>query len=241
MKTPLWQYNEFKHVGTDFDDPKHVEAYDKRHAQFRNVEAECNGILDLLGLGSESVVIELGTGTGAFAIHAARRGARVYAADVSRSMLDYARQKAVKAGLDNIEFCHGGFLTYEHKAAPADAVVTCMALHHLPDFWKSIALRRMNGMLRPGGQLFINDVVFEEKDALANIVRWLDQLEGVGGRQLRGEVAMHVSKEYSTFDWIMDGLLTRAGFSIRSKEISSGVLAKYLCVKSSEVEQPQMA
>ncbi len=231
MKTPSWQYDEFRQVGTDYDDPRHVEAYDARHAQFRDVDAECTGILDLLGLASQSTVIELGTGTGAFAIHAARRCARVYAVDVSRPMLDYARQKAVAAGLRNIEFHHGGFLTYEHEAEPVDAVVTCMAFHHLPDFWKSVALRRICDMLRRGGQLFINDVVFEEAGAIDSISRWIDRLAELGGQQLREEVAAHVREEYSTLDWIMEGLLTRAGFSIRSKEMSSGVLGTYVCVK----------
>ncbi len=238
MNSPLWQYNEFRQVGTDYEDPKHVEAYDKRHAQFRDVDAECIGILDRLGLGPQSVVIEMGTGTGAFAIRAAHFCANVYAVDVSISMLGYARMKADKEKLSNIEFCHGGFLTYAHAGAPADALVTGMALHHLPDFWKSIALGRMNGMLKPGGKLFINDVVFEEKDAIPNILRWLDQLGAVGGQQLRDEVSAHVREEYSTLDWIMDGLLERSGFSIRSKEMTGGVLAKYLCVKTAEAASP---
>ena len=87
-ETPPWQYDEFKQVGTDYDDPEQVAAYDSRHAQFRDVDAECNCILDALGVTPQSVVIELGTGTGAFAIHAARRCASVYAIDVSSPMQD---------------------------------------------------------------------------------------------------------------------------------------------------------
>jgi hypothetical protein len=29
-----------------------------------------------------------------------------------------------------------------------DAIVSCTALHHLPDFWKTMTLHRMNDMLR---------------------------------------------------------------------------------------------
>ena len=180
-------------------------AYDSRHAQFRDVEAECTGILDALSVTPKSVVIELGTGTGAFAVCAAKRCAGVYAVDVSVPMLEFARHKAERVGIKNITFCHAGFLTYEHAGTPADALVTSMAFHHLPDFWKGIALGRMNSMLKPGGLLYIHDVVFMQEDAENNISLWIDQLVEAGGTKLGDEVAAHVREEFSTFDWIMDG------------------------------------
>lgn len=226
-----WQYDEYRQVGVDYADTAAVEAYDARHARFRDVHAECNRILDTLAVTPESVVIEFGTGTGAFAIHAAQRCAGVYAVDVSKPMLEYVRQRAAKAGLKNIVFGHAGFLTYEHGGAPADAIVTSMALHHLPDFWKGIALARMHGMLKSGGLLYIHDVIFDSVDAESNISRWIDKLGGIGGAQLRDEIATHVREEFSTFDWILDGLLERAGFRILSKEMVEGVVGTYLCKK----------
>lgn len=228
---PSWQYNEFRQVGVDYESLEEVEAYDARHAQFRDVDAECSHILEKLAVTSRSVVIEFGTGTGAFAIHAAQRCGRVYAVDVSGPMLVYARRKAGMAGLENITFCHAGFLTYEHGDTPADAIVTSMAFHHLPDFWKGIALKRMNAMLRPGGLLYIHDVIFEQEGVEATIPRWIDQLEDAGGAKLRDEVATHIREEYSTYDWIMDGLLERAGFRILSKDMSEGVVGTYVCQK----------
>lgn len=228
---PPWKYDEFSQVGIDYADQTEVEAYDHRHSKFRDVEAECKKILDAIPVTEQSVVIEIGTGTGAFAIYAAQRCATVYAVDVSRPMLEYAQRKAEKAGLKNIIFCHAGFLTYDHKYPPADALVTSMAFHHLPDFWKGIALERMNAMLGPGGVLYIHDVIFEHADAGMNISRWIDELGKIGGKQLRDEVSNHVKAEYSTFDWIMDGLLGRAGFKILSKEMVAGVIGTYLCKK----------
>ena len=230
-KITSWQYDEFNQVGVDYDDQAEVEAYDTRHAQFRDVDAECINILESLDVTPQSVVIELGTGTGAFAIHAAKRCARVFAVDVSKPMLEFARRKSDQAGLTNITFCHGGFLSYDHGTTPADVLVTSMALHHLPDFWKGFALDRMNGMLKRGGLLYIHDVIFVQRDVEANISRWIDQLEKVGGTQLGDEVATHIREEFSTFDWIMDGLLERAGFEILSKEMADGVVGTYLCKK----------
>ena len=62
----------------------------------------------------------------------------------------------------------------------------------------------------------------------SNISRWIDKLGGMSGAQLRDEIATHVRKEFSTFDWILDGLLERAGFRILSKEMVEGVVGTYL-------------
>ena len=226
-----WQYDEFRQVGVDYGNQEEIEAYDSRHAQFRDIDTECTGILDALAITPQSVVIEIGTGTGAFAIRAAQRCARVYAVDVSAPMLEFAQRKADRCGLNNITFCHAGFLTYEHNGILADALVTSMAIHHLPDFWKGIALDRINAMLRPGGLLYIKDVVFVQAEVETNIARWIDQLEEIGGTQLGDEIATHVKEEFSTFDWIMDGLLERTGFRIVSKEMLEGVIGTYLCKK----------
>ncbi len=226
-----WQYDEYRQVGVDYADTAAVAAYDARHARFRDVHSESARILDALAVTSKSVVIEFGTGTGAFAIHAAQRCESVYPIDVSKPILEYVRQRAAKAGLKNIVLCHAGFLTYEHGGAPADAIVTSMALHHLPDFWKGIALARVHGMLKSSGLLYIHDVIFDPVDAESYIPRWIDKLGGMGGAQLRDEIATHVREEFSTFDWILDGLLERAGFRIQSKEMVEGVIGTYLCKK----------
>jgi putative AdoMet-dependent methyltransferase len=228
---PLWQYDEFEQVGTDYNDLAQVQAYDERHSQFRDVEKECQTILDVLKLSPDARLIEFGTGTGAFAIAAARCHAKVYAVDVSQLMLEYAAKKADDAGVNNISFHHRGFLTYAQQDQPVDAIVTAMAFHHLPDFWKGLALGRMYKMLKSGGKLYVHDVIFSETNTRKNIAGWIDHLAETGGAQLGEEVAAHVREEYSTFDWIMEGLLTRAGFVIKDIQVNQGVISTYQCVK----------
>ncbi|MFC2017908.1 class I SAM-dependent methyltransferase [Chloroflexota bacterium] len=232
---PSWQYNEFRQVGRDYGDPHQVEYYDSRHSIFRDIDDECRAILDSLDLPGHAILIEFGTGTGTFALHASRQCARVYAVDVSRSMLDFAARKAAKTGAANITFCHAGFLTYEHHDETVDAIVTSLAFHHLPDFWKGMALARMNGMLKQGGRLFISDVVFEQTGATGNISRWIDHFSSNFSAELAESLEDHVREEYSTFDWIMEGLLERAGFRILSSQIDEGVMARYLCTKESGI------
>ena len=233
IENPSWYFDEFNQVGIDYSRIEEVEAYDARYAKFRNVVDENNAILDALKVQPDHILIEIGTGTGAFAIQAACRCKKVIAIDISLAMLAFAKKKAADAGIRNISFSHGGFLTYEHTDVLVDGIVTSTALHHLPDFWKAIALRRLNKMLKPGGQLFISDVVFKDDDPLRNIAIWLGNLEKVADSQFRQEAEMHIREEFSTLDWIMDGLLDRSGFKIVSKKISEGVMAKYLCIKES--------
>jgi ubiquinone/menaquinone biosynthesis C-methylase UbiE len=229
-----WQYDEFKQVGADYGSKAEVENYDSSHADFRDIEAESGKVLDALEIkgGNDDRLIDFGSGTGTFAIQAARRCARVYAIDVSQAMIDLAAAKAIEAGASKIEFHHAGFLTYQHKDAPVDAVVTTFAFHHLPDFWKGIALKRVNCMLKSGGQLYIHDVILEEVDALENIAALIDKLATAGGKSMREDTERHFQDEYSTYDWVMDGLLSRAGFTIKSKHIEDGVLGTYICTKN---------
>jgi len=227
-----WQYDEFKQVGTDYGSKAEVEIYDASHAEFRDMEGESIKVLASLEIKGSDALIDFGSGTGTFAIQAARRCAKVYAVDVSQAMIECAAAKANKAGTTNIEFHHAGFLTYEHNDSPVDAVVTTFAFHHLPDFWKGIALKRINGMLKPGGQLYIHDVIMKETNALENIAALIDKLATAGGKLLREDTERHFKDEYSTYDWVVDGLLSRAGFTIKSKRIDDGVLGTYICTKN---------
>ncbi len=227
-----WQYDEFKQVGRDYSTQTEVNRYDSSHADFRDIEAESNKALDLLQLKTGDVAIDFGSGTGVFALQAARRGITVHAVDVSQPMLDCARHKSEAAGATGIEFHHSGFLTYQHPEGSADAITTTFAFHHLPDFWKGIALERMIRMLKPGGRLYIHDVILESANAIANISSLIEAQEAAGGAFLREDAEGHFRDEYSTYDWVMDGLLTHAGFSIQRKQIEGGIIGTYLCLKN---------
>ncbi len=227
---PRWQFDEFKQVGRDYTARREVEIYDSTHAQFRDLAAECNNALDLLELEPGSMLVDIGCGTGTFVIEAARRGLVVHAADVSATMLAYAKAKAAGA---SITFHHAGFLTLEMSDGAVDAITTTFALHHLPDFWKGIALHRLARMLKVGGRFYLRDVILEERDTLANIANLIAHQEKVGGEFLRDDAEGHFKDEHSTYDWVIDGLLARAGFSIKRREFERGVLGTYVCQRVS--------
>lgn len=229
-----WWLDERAHAGREHFDEQHARRYDaKMDAQ----AAEEIAMLQAAGvLGAASTVVELGTGTGQFALAAADVCARVVAVDVSPVMLARLREKLDRSPVANVEVVDAGFLTYEHCGEPADLVYSRFALHHLPDFWQAIALQRMAGMLRPGGALRLSDVVysFEPADAERCIEAWITELMSADVERgwTRAEIAEHVRDENSTFTWLLEAMIARAGFDIAAATYSpSGMLAQYLCKK----------
>jgi len=224
---PAWQWNEIQQVGTDYTDAAEVERYEQRMGEFRNLAAEDAAILDILSLPAGSQILEIGTGTGHFARAAGRAGYRVTALDVSPAMLHYAENRAGLEGLDGIEFRHAGFLTFQAAPDTFDAAVSVAVLHHLPDLWKAIALKNVYRALKPGGQLLLCDVVFSSQSGDPR--RQFDAFVNAMPESTRAGTIGHIGKEYSTLDWIMEGLLVRAGFAIDRIVDAQAPLIQYRC------------
>ena len=232
-KIQEWQYDEFKHCGVDFSNPAEVESYEKTHQHMRDFKQETQDMIDMIGIRDKDTVIDFGCGTGAFTLNAAENCRKIYAVDVSKAMLGFCKKKCRKANIPNVEFCRAGFLTYEHKAKPVDVIVTKLALHHLPDFWKLVALKRMAAMLKKGGKLYISDIVYSFKinEFKKAVQRWIKATADKGNLDFKRRIEIHIGQEFSTMDWIMEGLLKQAGFKILKAEYKQGFFATYLCRK----------
>ena len=227
--TPGWLLDERANAGRENLDAAHVERYDGKMDAHAEAEVE---LLRGWGLDATSVVIDLGCGTGQFALAAARVCRRVVAVDVSPVMRERLNAKIDVASIDNVEISAAGFLTYEHKGNAADIVYSRYALHHLPDFWKVMALRRIRAMLRPGGVFRLWDVVygFQPHEADERIEAWCTPFgEKVEGDWARWEMEEHVRDEYSTFTWLLEAMVERAGFRIEIADYSDdGFDARYV-------------
>jgi len=230
---PGWHYDEMQQVGTDYTDEAQVQAYDLRMQKLRDIKKETETTIDLLDINKNHTILEFGTGTGSFAIEVAKHCAQVHAVDISPQMLELAKQKAKEANAENIEFHKSGFLTYTHKGGVLDAVVSQLALHHLPDFWKLIAIKRIYKMLKDGGKFYLRDTVysFNVEDYSFFFNNLIRGVKSVAGEELAEDLKIAIRDEYSTLDWVMEGLLERAGFSIDKAEYSEGFMAVYVCTK----------
>ena len=225
---PVWTWNELQQVGTNYEDVGIVERYEQRMGEFRNLPAEDAAILGMLALPEESLVLEIGTGTGHFARAAAKAGHRVTALDVSPAMLKYAESRALAEGVTAIEFRHAGFLTFSPAPATFDAAVSVVVLHHLPDLWKVVALEKMHRALKPGGRFLLSDVVFSSTGH--DLATQFDAFVNDMPESTHKGAIEHVGQEYSTLDWIMEGLLVRAGFRIVRVVDDHSPIIQYLCV-----------
>jgi SAM-dependent methyltransferase len=190
------------------------------------------------GFGRDSTLVDLGAGTGAFAVTAARECRRVVAVDVSPAMVDAIRANAAASGLANVEAVHAGFLSYAHEGELADVVHTRHALHHLPDLWKAVALRRAARLLRPGGLLYLRDLVFsfDLDESESALEAWLDgAAHSPDAGWTRAELETHLRDEFSTFTWLLEPMLERAGLEIVDRRTSGdGIYADYACVRQAQ-------
>jgi ubiquinone/menaquinone biosynthesis C-methylase UbiE len=208
-----WLLDEMHSIGRENLDAVHVSRYDDKE------DADAAGevrLVQSLGLSRGSTVVDLGAGTGQFALAAAEAFARVIAVDPSPVMLRLLREKAAVRSA-RLEIVEAGFLTYDHAGEPPDLVYSRYALHHLPDFWKAIALGRIRRMLRPQGMLRLWDVVyhFAADDAEDRIEQWCATGSTDDGEWSRAELEEHIRDENSTFTWLLEPMMLQAGFEIR--------------------------
>ena len=98
---PKWQYNELVHSGVDYNNPVVVQEYNAKHLQFRDYQKDTLAVIEALSLKPHHSIIDMGCGTGAFTLNAAKYCKKIYAVDVSPAMLDFTRQKANELGLVN--------------------------------------------------------------------------------------------------------------------------------------------
>jgi putative AdoMet-dependent methyltransferase len=233
MKTnPKWYYDE-KQIGVDYLDSKIAGKYDNQHQKFRNFRNETEDVVNRLGITSEDTVLDFGCGTGGIALNLAKYCKKVIGVDISETMLHVLKDKARKQKINNIETHCAGFLTYRHEGGKVDKMVSKVALHHLPDFWKSVALLQMNNILKKGGKLYLFDVIFtfdpqDHESALENLI---ENMRNSADDTMADETIIHIKDEFSTYDWIMEGLFEKTGFSIDSKEIEAENFLTYICSK----------
>ena len=230
-----WLLDEVAFAGRENLDAVHVARYDSIEDAAPDDEV---ALLTTLGLRPDSVVVDIGTGTGQFALAVAPFCDRVVAVDVSPAMLSALTAKIDRVGVRNVDVVAAGFLTYEHSGRPADVVYSRYALHHIPDFWKGVALTRLRAALRPGGVLRIWDVVyhFDPAEAPDRLEAWCATAgpSGSGGWS-RDDLEEHVRDEHSTYTWVFEALAQRAGFHIEQSEYSDdGIFARYVLRRPAE-------
>ena len=122
-------------------------------------EQYAGSVAEVLGnarLQNQATALEIGPGDGSFLLQLAPAFDKVVALDIEKAMLEQARARASKAGLNNIEFVHGDTSHPRLGDLQADCVVINMVLHHTPDPGQLV--RDAAGCLAPGGVVLVTDL-----------------------------------------------------------------------------------
>ncbi|MFX0538386.1 class I SAM-dependent methyltransferase [Ornithinimicrobium sp. Y1847] len=218
----------------EFDHPLSAAIYDQAEGSREDLDHYAALVEEL----DARSVIDVGCGTGVFAIMLADRGLAVSAVDPAGAMLDVAR---AKPGAERVRWVHGtAELLPDLPHPPVDLAVMTgnVAQVFLTDGQWLATLRALHDVLVPGGHL-VFETRIPERRAWEEWATWgssVFEVDGVG--EVRDEfILLRVCEPYVTFssdNTLPDGTvvpnestlifrsmpdlertLTEAGFSIR--------------------------
>lgn len=102
---------------------------------------------DLLHLTTESIVLEVGTGSGYQAAVLSQLADKVYTVERVKELAESAEERLKSLGYDNVEVrCSDGYIGWQEKA-PFDSIIVTAAIDHIPP--------ALIEQLKPGGRMVI--------------------------------------------------------------------------------------
>lgn len=149
-------------TATTYASGKTSAEHERLRRQSRLLDRITRHWLENIGVSAGMRILDVGSGVGDTAILLAKLvgpTAEIVGVDLDESALAVANQRVADAGLRNVSFHVGNFLTYESER-PFDAVVGRMVLVHQPD--PVPALRSLVANLRPGGTVAFQEPWFSQ-------------------------------------------------------------------------------
>jgi len=133
-------------------DPQKYEAWYETPLGKASDRFERELVLSMAGVKEGDRVLDAGCGTGIYSLELAKRGAFVAGLDASSGMLELARAKAGRAGL-NIDFVKADALHIPFPDGHFDLVLSVCMLCFVKE--REAAILEMKRVLRPGGRIVI--------------------------------------------------------------------------------------
>ena len=240
MKTPLDKKSAPEEIKERFDSD--VERFsDLGAAQEAVIDAPI--MLELISELAAAVkpgakkMLDIGCGAGNNSIMIVRGipGLDCDLIDLSRPMLERAKERLSKERAGEIRAFQGDFRDIPLPHSHYDLIVAAAVLHHLRDDsdWE-YCFRKIYDLLKPGGALFVSDLVHHEHDLVHESMwkRYGEYLETVGDAGYREEVFGYIDIEDSprSLTYQME-LMKKVGFEYVDLLHKNSCFGAYVGVK----------
>ena len=196
--------------------------------------------MDALGKYHPRHVLDVATGTGDFAILAARRlgteGLRITGVDISEGMMQVGREKVRQLGLEHvIRFCREDCMQLSFADGSFDAVTVAYGVRNFQDL--DAGLREMCRVLRPGGHLLVVELASPPHFPMKQLFWlyshvWMPLVGRLVSKDDHAYRYLPATMEAFPQGEVMEGILLRAGFrSVEWKRFTFGICTMYLAEK----------
>ena len=196
--------------------------------------------MDALGKHRPRHILDVATGTGDFAILAARRlgteGLHITGADISEGMMQVGREKVRQLGLERvIRFCREDCMQLSFADDSFDAVTVAYGVRNFQDL--DAGLREMCRVLRPGGHLLVVELASPPHFPMKQLFWlyshvWMPLVGRLVSKDDHAYRYLPATMEAFPQGEVMEGILLRAGFrSVEWKRFTFGICTMYLAEK----------
>lgn len=184
-----------------------------------------------------TLVLDVATGTGDFAIQACRMlpSASLTGVDLSEGMMQVGRRKVEQAGLAaRIDFQREDCEALTFSDASFDAVTVAFGIRNFEHLDRG--LREMCRVLRPGGHLVILELSTPDRPPMKQLYRIYSRLIPLMGRLVSHDRSAYTYLPQSIRAFpqgeVMSESIRRAGFSdVRFRRLTFGVCTLYMATK----------
>ena len=183
-------------------------------------------------------ILDVATGTGDFAILAAGRlkPDALTGIDISEGMMDVAREKVRRAGLEKvITFAREDCTCLSFVEGSFDAVTVAFGIRNFEKL--DLGLQEMCRVLRPGGRLVILELTTPERFPMKQLYRFYSKtfIPLIGRLLSKDDSAYtYLPESIKAFPQgeVMQEVIRRAGFSeVCFKRLTFGICTLYIAVK----------